>query len=308
MDVVTADAELTWTPRLATDVRLTLSRLRRGAADPAHQVAADGSLWRTTLTDDGPATMRLTQRGLHELRCEAYGPGAARAVATAPTVLGADDDEADFDPGHQVLADAHRHFPGLRIPKTQSVFEALVPAILEQRVISIQAMASWRWLVKAHGTTAPGPTPVPMKVVPTARAWSLIPSWDWHRAGVDPTRSRTVVTAARVADSLERATTLTPDAAGARLRAVPGVGPWTAAETAQRAFGDADALSVGDYHLAGYIGHALFGKAFTDDDMVEALEPWRGHRYRVVRLLEAAGVPGPPRRAPRMAFVDHRWH
>ena len=41
---------------------------------------------------------------------------------------------------------------------------------------------------------------------------------------------------------------------------LPGVGEWTAAETAQRAFGDADALSVGDYHLAKVIGWSLLGR------------------------------------------------
>jgi 3-methyladenine DNA glycosylase/8-oxoguanine DNA glycosylase len=305
---VKPDAELTWAPRHPTDVHLTLSRLRRGSADPTHHVAADGSLWRTTLMDTGGATMRLTQRGLREITCEAYGPGAAEAVSAAPVMLGAGDDDRSFIPRHPLLSDAHRRFTGLRIPRTMRVLEALVPAILEQKVIAIQATASWRMLVREHGSPAPGPTPVPMRIVPSPRDWATIPSWEWHRAGVDPRRSRTVVNAARVSHRLEEATMMDVAAAADRLCAVPGVGEWTAAETAQRAFGDADALSVGDYHLAGYIGHAMFGRPFTDDDMLEALEPWRGHRYRVVRLLESAGVPGRPRRGPRMSLVDHRGH
>jgi hypothetical protein len=40
--------------------------------------------------------------------------------------------------------------------------------------------------------------------------------------------------------------------------------------------------------------------------MLEAMAPWAGHRYRVVRLLGAAGVRGRPRRGPRMSFVDYR--
>jgi 3-methyladenine DNA glycosylase/8-oxoguanine DNA glycosylase len=303
------DASNTWRPPHPTDIRLTLGGLGRGRTDPTHRFAADGSLWRTTLTPDGPATMRISRRSADELRCEAWGQGAEAAVATAPALLGGDDDTADFRPGLPVLDRSHQRHIGLRIPRSGRVFEALVPAILEQKVITLQAHASWRHLVRKFGSAAPGPTPEPMLVVPPARTWALIPSWDWHAAGVDPQRSRTVVTAARVAERLEECTGLSPDAAEARLRAVPGIGVWTAAEVGQRALGNADALSVGDYHLAGYVGHALFGRTrFSDEEMIAALERWRPHRYRVVRLLQAIGVPGRPRRGPRMEFVDHRRH
>nr|WP_157497617.1 DNA-3-methyladenine glycosylase 2 family protein [Leifsonia sp. Leaf325] len=301
------DATLTWRPRHATDVRLTVSRLGRGASDPTHGFAPDGALWRTTLTSDGPASMRISRDGDGTLRCQAWGQGADAAVTTAPALLGDDDDPSDFEPAHPVITDAHRRHAGLRIPKTGRVFEALVPAILEQKVITLQATASWRHLVRRYGSVAPGPTPRPMLVVPSPRTWAMIPSWEWHKAGVDPQRSRTVVTAARVADRLEECSQLAPAAAEARLRAVPGIGVWTAAEVAQRALGDADALSVGDYHLSNYVGHALYGRArFSDEEMVQALESWRPHRYRLVRLLQAHGVPGPARRGPRMEFVDHR--
>ena len=93
----------------------------------------------------------------------------------------------------------------------------------------------------------------------------------------------------------------------ARLRVVPGIGVWTAAEVAQRALGDADALSVGDYHLSAYVGWSLAGRPLDDAGMVELLEPWRPHRYRVVRLLECSGV-RKPRFGPRMTVQDHRSH
>src|SRR6202012_3315880 len=84
------------------------------------------------------------------------------------------------------------------------------------------------------------------------------------------------------------------------LRSLPGVGVWTAAETAQRAFGDADALSVGDYHVSKMIGWTLLGRPVDDAVMVELLEPMRPHRHRVVRLLEASGLAYEPRRGPRL--------
>lgn len=302
------EASSTWTPPHPTDITQTLSRIGRGRADPTLQRGPDGAIWRTTLMESGPATLRFTQRDRESITAHAWGEGAREALDSAPAMLGAHDDPSDFVPEHPLLHDAHRRHPALRIPRTGRVMEALIPAILEQKVITLQATASWRWLVRAYGSVAPGPAPAGMLVVPSPRQWKLIPSWQWHKAGVDPQRSRTIMACLGVARQLQGAAELPPEEARARLQVIPGVGVWTSAEVAQRAFGDADALSVGDYHLAGYVGHALFGTPFTDDEMVEAMRPWSGHRYRVVRLLQAAGVPGKPKRGPRMAFVDHRWH
>ena len=304
----TPDASSTWHPPFATDVKLTLSRLRRGASDPTHQVAADGALWRTTLTSEGPASMRFTQRDLHTVTCEAWGAGAHAAVAAAAVLVGERDDPTGFVADHPRLHDAHRRFPGLRIPCTGQVLESLIPAILEQKVISAQATASWRALTRSHGTAAPGPTPAGMLVTPSNRAWQLIPSWEWHRAGVDPQRSRTVMLALQVARQLQAGVSLSPVEAAARLRTIPGIGVWTAAEVAQRAFGDADALSVGDFHLSNMIGHSLFEGDMTDAEMIVAMQKWQPHRYRVVRLLEAGGATMKPRRGPRLSLVDHRRH
>jgi 3-methyladenine DNA glycosylase/8-oxoguanine DNA glycosylase len=303
---VIAEHELTWRPRHPTDLRQTLGVLRRGPGDPTFHLDAAGALWRTTRTPEGPATLRYEQRGPDEFRCGGWGPGAAGAVAQAPEALGELDDPSGFEPGVQLLDDAHRRNPGIRMARTGAVFEALVPAILEQKVITLQAHDSWRRLVWRFGETAPGPVPRRMQVTPSPAAWAAIPTWEWHRAGVDPRRARTIVNAARYAARLEEATGMSPTDAAARLTLMPGVGAWTAAEVAQRALGDADALSVGDYHLSNYVGHALWGRDMTDDEMLDAMTPWAGHRYRVVRLLGAAGVRGRPRRGPRMPFVDHR--
>jgi 3-methyladenine DNA glycosylase/8-oxoguanine DNA glycosylase len=174
------------------------------------------------------------------------------------------------------------------------VLEALIPAILEQRVQGIDSFRSWRLLVTKYGSPAPGPAPECMRVPPPAEVWRTIPSWEFHRANVDPGRARTIVGAATRAEALERQTDR--DA----LTSLPGVGIWTAAETAQRALGDPDALSVGDYHLSSMIGWTLLGRPIDDDAMVELLEPLRPHRYRVVRLLEVSRLAYLPRRGPRL--------
>ncbi|TAL20856.1 MAG: DNA-3-methyladenine glycosylase 2 family protein, partial [Frankiales bacterium] len=157
-------AQTTWRPRLPVDVRRTLSPLRRGAGDPTHRVTDDGAVWRTTLLPAGPATMRLTQRGLHEVTCEAWGAGAAEAVAGVPDLLGGRDDLTGFEPRHPLLAEAHSRHPGLRVPRTGRVVEALVPAVLEQKVTGKEARDAFRRLVLAHGTPAPGPAPAGMRV------------------------------------------------------------------------------------------------------------------------------------------------
>jgi len=300
-------AATTWRPQGPVDVRRTLSPLRRGGGDPTHRVTDDGAVWRTSLLPSGPVTCRLAQRGLQEVEAQAWGPGSAEAVAGVADLLGGRDLADGFEPRHPLLAETARRVPGLRIPRTGRVVEALVPAVLEQKVTGKQAREAFRHLVLRHGAPAPGPAPSGMRVPPSPHAWRHVPSWEWHRAGVDPKRSRTICLAMRVAERLEQAVGLPPDEAARRLSAVPGIGAWTVAEIAQRALGDADALSVGDYHLAQDVGWALVGRPLDDDGMVELLEPWRPHRYRVVRLLQSSGV-RKPRFGPRMTVQDHRAH
>ncbi|MBX9245198.1 DNA-3-methyladenine glycosylase 2 family protein [Actinotalea ferrariae] len=288
------------------DLHPTLAPLRRGFRDPAYRTGPDGAVWRATLLASGPATVRLQQRGPCDVAVTAWGPGAAEALAAAPAMLGAHDDASTFDPPAGPVRDAFRRAGAVRIPRTGRVLEALVPAILEQRVITRTAQDAWAYLLRAHGSPAPGPAPDGMRVPPSAAGWAQVPVWDFHRAGVDPRRARAVVAAARIAHRLEETVRMAPLDALARLTVVPGVGAWTAAETAQRALGDADAVSVGDYHLSGQVGWALTGAKVDDAGMLELLEPYRPHRYRAVRLLLLSGAARVPRRGPRLTVEDHR--
>jgi hypothetical protein len=57
---------------------------------------------------------------------------------------------------------------------------------------------------------------------------------------------------------------------------------------------------VGDYHLPHVVTFALTGRPRgTDEEMLQLLEPYRGQRGRVQRLLEISGI-WPPRFGPRM--------
>jgi 3-methyladenine DNA glycosylase/8-oxoguanine DNA glycosylase len=177
--------------------------------------------------------------------------------------------------------------------------------VLEQKVVSREAHRAWRYLLRTFGEPAPGPAPAGMRVCPAPRTWARIPSWHWHRAGVEGVRAQTIITAAGVAGRLEQALELTPAEADRRLRSLPGIGVWTSAEILQRAAGDPDAVSVGDYNLPKAVGWTLAGRITDDAGMLELLAPYAGHRYRVTRLIELGGR-RPPRHGPRMSVRDYR--
>ncbi|WP_046318305.1 DNA-3-methyladenine glycosylase 2 family protein [Mycobacterium sp. UM_Kg1] len=280
---------------------LTLAPLRRGPGDPCLQMA-DGAIWRTSLMPSGPVTARITRAAPDAVDCAAWGAGAAEFLEGLPGLLGLHDQAADFAPTEPAVRAAHRRVPHLRLGRTGRVLEALIPAVLEQRVPGVDAFRAWRMLVTEFGSPAPGPAPALMRVPPPAQTWRSIPSWKFHRANVDGGRARTIVGCAQRADALEKLANRSAGQARAALMSLPGVGEWTAAETAQRAFGDADALSVGDYHLATMVGRTLLGHPIDDAAMAELLEPMRPHRHRVVRLLTESGLAVSQRRGPRLAL------
>ena len=278
----------------------TLAPQRRGPGDPCFQTDAERAIWRTSLQASGPVTACISRTGPASVHCRAWGEGAEEFVGNLPALLGAQDDTRDFRPTHPTVVAALARAPQLRIGRTGRLLEALIPAVLEQRVQGVDAFRSWRLLVTTFGTPAPGPAPKGMRVPPSAQDWQAIPSWEFHRANVDPGRMRTVMGCAQRAESIERLATRPAAEARAALMSVPGVGVWTAAEVAQRALGDADALSVGDYHLSRMIGWTLLGHAIDDADMEQLMEPMRPHRYRVVRLLEVSRLAYLPRRGARL--------
>jgi 3-methyladenine DNA glycosylase/8-oxoguanine DNA glycosylase len=284
----------------------TLSPLRRGGGDPCYLTAADGAIWRTGNMRTGPVAARIGRSGPRAISCEVWGSGAREFADSFPALMGADDDVSGFAPEEPTIAEAHRRAPHLRLGRTGRVLEALIPAVIEQRVAGKDAFRAWRLLVTRFGSPAPGPAPAGMRVPPTADVWRHIPSWEFHLANVDPGRARTVVGCAQRADSLERLVARPAGEARDAMTSLPGVGVWTAAETAQRAFGDADALSIGDYHLSNVVGCSLLGHRIDDDEMVELLAPLRPHRHRAVRLLGVSGLARNPRFGARRAIPNLR--
>jgi 3-methyladenine DNA glycosylase/8-oxoguanine DNA glycosylase len=301
-----AHAQRRWDAGRPVDLLATLGPLRRGPGDPAHRVNRNGTFWWAGATPVGAATMALAASGSAEVRAEAWGAGADWMLDRVPVLLGAGDDWSEVDTSaHPVLHRLRRMRPGLRLPSTGLVLDALVPAVLEQRVTGGEARRSWRTLLHRFGTAAPGPDPS-LRVPPDARTLLDVPTWDWHRMGVDARRQRAIRAAATVANRLEECAEMAAAQATRRLLAVPGIGVWTAAETTQRVLGDPDSVSVGDYHLKNVVVHFFTGRARgTDEEMLELLQPWHGSRQRVMRLIESSGITA-PKFGPRYAPLDTR--
>jgi 3-methyladenine DNA glycosylase/8-oxoguanine DNA glycosylase len=281
------------------DLQRTLAPLSRGPYDLTIRLAT-GRAWRATRTADGPATLALSLDG-ETLRAEAWGPGAERALDGVPALLGLDRDPVPIPAGQPLIAQLARRHPGIRIPRSGSILESLVPAILEQKVTGTEARRAMTGLIRAHGEPAPGPPEWKLRVGPAAATLAALPYFAYHPFGIERRRAELIRRVASRAAWFEAIVDLPLAEAYGRLTAVPGTGPWTAAETALRALGDMDAVSVGDFHLPNLVAFALAGEPrATDLRMLELLEPYRGHRAIVIRLLELSGI-RPPKYGPRLS-------
>jgi 3-methyladenine DNA glycosylase/8-oxoguanine DNA glycosylase len=257
-----------------------------------------GDFWLAARTPDGSATLHLARAGA-ELIATGHGPGAAWIIDRADAIAGLRDELGDFPAmaaRNPLIARLAKTFAGVRIPATGLMFHRLLRAVFEQKVTGKEARRSYHLAVRHFGEPAPGP--IQLLLPPDAAAVAAAPYWVFHPFGVEQRRTSALLRAAMVADRLEACA----DAAEAtrRLMAIPGIGVWTAAEVTRTTYGDADAVSVGDYHIPNTVAWALAGETRgTDERMLELLEPYRGHRGRVCDLLAAAGIAA-PRYGPRM--------
>jgi 3-methyladenine DNA glycosylase/8-oxoguanine DNA glycosylase len=285
------------------DLRATIGVLGMKASGQPAATATEA--WRMSHTPDGPGTVRLVRDG-DQIEAEAWGRGADWLLEHAADLVGVDDDPDAFDPPPGLVRELHRRARGLRMGRTGLVVEAMVPAVFGQKVTTKEAGRSFRRLIARHGLPAPGP-----------RRWQMVPSpetlagldyTDFHRLGVERKRAAIITEVARRARRLEAATEMPLADAERRLTAVSGIGVWTAGHVRGIALGDPDAVPVGDYHLPNTVAWSLAGEPrATDERMLELLEPYRGHRRRVITLLKRAGVAA-PKYGPRTALRSFERH
>lgn len=284
---------------LRVDLRQTLAPLWAGRPDPTMRLGP-ASVLRAAWTPEGPATL-LVEVDTDGCRASAWGHGADWALDRAPALVGAEDSLDGFVARHRLVARAHRARPGLRIGACGRVADVLVPIVLAQKVTGLEAARAWIGMLHRWGEPAPGPHD--LKLPPTPEVIAGQPSWAFSRLGVDRRRADAIRLACRHIERLQEAADMPRDQATERLTALRGLGPWTAALVRRSAFGDPDAVEVGDFHVPNMVAWALAGEPRGDDArMLELLEPYRGHRGRVVRLLGAVGTRAPaygPRLAPR---------
>ena len=275
--------------RRTLDLAATLGPLRHGAGDRTIRLAR-GEAWLAFRTADGPATLRLRLASGLELDAQAWGTGAGRALDSLPVLVGETDDPDRLEARHPVVRSLQRRHAGLRMPRSGRVFDALVPSVMEQRVVSTEAYRCYGALLRRAAERAPGPAGLVLH--PPAALLAEMPYHAFHPLGLERRRAEVIRYAARRATWLEAAADA--DEADRRLRSLPGVGAWTAAEVRRSAFGDADAISVGDYHMPDTVAWALAREPRADDSrMLELLEPYRGQRGRVQRLLEVGRIAAP---------------
>lgn len=247
----------------------------------------DGTVWRATHTPDGPATLRVTTGGA-QASAEAWGPGASWVLERAPDFCGATDEPVDFDPQPAWLAEVCRRHAHARLGKALRVFDIAASYVLQQRVRFVDAAASWRRVVARVGAPAPGPAELLLPATPAQ--WRALTPAELAACDIDPQRIRCLHSTALHARKLEALLEQPLDHARALLPKLPGFGPWTANMVLAMGLADPDAVFVGDAHMPNLIAWALAKEPrATDARMLELLEPYRPNRYRVTRMLYAAG-------------------
>lgn len=283
------------------DPALTLAELRHGPRDLTIRFE-QGVVWRASRQPEGSATVRVSPASGGGWRVMAWGTGAEAAVTALPRLLGSEDRPENLEIDLPRLRELAARLAGMRFGRTDDVWAAVLPGIIGQKVTAVEAQRAYGGMIARYGEPAPGPAG--LRLPPSADIVAALPYYELHPQGLEQRRAVTLIRTAQRASWLQEAVTMAPAAALARLRTLPGIGPWTAAVTAQAALGDPDAVILGDYHIPNLVSWALASEPRGDDTrMLELLEPYRGHRARVVRILERSGIRA-PRYGPRSTTRD----
>lgn len=308
---MTPDATVTLSLDYPFDLERSLKLLMNGVGDPTQHLER-GHYWKATRTPEGPATLHLAQAPGQAIVAELWGPGAEWLLPHVPGLVGAHDRPEALVVPDGLLHQLQRDQRGLRLVRAPWIHEVLVQVILQQRVSSTQAFAGYRTLVRLHGEPAPGPSPPsfsrPLSLPVAPRLLAHLPPDVFTRASVDHQRTETLRAASLVYRRVDELVGRDLPAVRERLHHIRGVGAWTVETVMTFAFGDPDAVPTGDYNLPHTVSWALAEEPRGDDArMLELLEPYRGQRGRVLRLIESGGLtaprygprlrmPGPPRR------------
>lgn len=273
----------------------------RGAKNPV-MIGPTEVSW-STRTPDGLGTLRLHRQDDEMMRAEAWGPGAEWLLDQAPRLLGADDDPTGFRPAGKI-GELWRRKPFL-LARTDRPWDAIIGAVLGQKVQVANAYKSRRKLARRYGDAAPGPDEA--WILPGPDRVAEMGYHQFHPLGVERKRAEILIRVAREFGRLGDLSQRSPASVEARLQRIRGIGPWSAALVTATAFGHADAVPVGDYHIPNTISWLMAGEPRgTDQRMLELLEPYAGHRWRVIRLAKANS--SAPKYGPKLSLSGDGLH
>ncbi len=252
----------------------------------------------STRTPDGTATLLMRRISPTRLEAEAWGEGTEWMLNQAPLLAGSEDNIEGFEPPPQ-LRDLWRRKPFL-LGRTDRPWDAVVAGILGQKVQGVAALRSRRLMARRFGDPAPGPNPG--WILPSAETVAQMAYHDFHKVDVERKRADTII---RAAKELRRIPNLTSSRSTAEVKArlehIRGIGIWTSNMITASVMGDADAVPVGDYHFPNTVAWHLAQEPRADDPrMLELLEPYAGHRWRIIRLCTSSGTA--PKYGPRLAM------
>ena len=196
----------------------------------------------------------------------AQAEAARHGIERMRFALGVDEDPRPFlrlFRGDPLIGRSLRRRPWLRVGRRPDPFEALVMAICEQLIEYERAAAIERRVVAALGRRAAGWDAGGgrgLADIPAAERLAATPPALLQSFDLAGSRAITLVRAAReVARGRIDLGDPRHERGWRRLRAIPGIGPWTVEMMALRGQGRHDQLPAGDLNLLKLVGRALSG-------------------------------------------------
>lgn len=273
----------------------TFGTYRMGPGDRTLRLER-GRLQAALHTPEGPASFEA-EHGSHSIRVQLWGDGADWLRLHMEALLGLRDDPTGFSPRDPSFRSVWKRTLGIHLPTLPVLFPRLVQVVLLQLVTTGEGQRAWSRIVRDLGSLAPGPTG--LRLPPRSVDIAGAPWVRYVADGVPHKQARTLVRCARTTAALEASGTWGGEEAVQAVAALPGIGPWSVGYLRGTALGDPDAVITGDFHLPHSAAWILAGRERgTDEEMLDLLEPYRGHRFRVIRALWASGIRA-PRRGPK---------